>query len=118
MLIFSPVDNIFRSTLLLRLRNHIYYPNLTCLQGVIAYKSLPRPMFGALQHRTFPIYFVISTLLSAGMLGLWTWLHPAVQVPAHILRPDIADVAQAYALAVVFLSQSTNYFVIGPLTSK
>jgi hypothetical protein len=91
---------------------------ITFFGGVIAYKSLPRAMFGTLQHKTFPIYFVISILLSAGMLGLWTWLHPVVQVPAHILRPDIADVAQAYALAVVFLSQGLNYFVIGPLTSK
>jgi len=91
---------------------------ITFFGGVIAYKSLPRHMFGPLQHQTFPIYFVISVLLSAGMLGVWIQSHPAVHVLAHILRPDIADVAQAYALAIVLLSQSLNYFVVGPLTSK
>lgn len=73
-------------------------------------------MFGALQHKTFPIYFVISMALSSGLLGLWTWSHPDVII--HILRPNVADVAQAYALASVLLSQGLNYFVIGPLTSK
>lgn len=73
-------------------------------------------MFGALQHKTFPIYFVISMGLSASMLGLWTWTHP--DVITHILRPQVADVAQAYALGIVLLSQCANYFVVGPLTSK
>jgi len=91
---------------------------ITFFGGVIAYKSLPRPMFSILQHRTFPVYFVTTIFLSAGMLGLWVQSHPAVQIPAHALRPDIADVAQAYALATVFLSQSLNYFVVGPLTSR
>jgi hypothetical protein len=73
-------------------------------------------MFAALQHRTFPLYFAISIILSSGMLGLWTWSHP--DVITHILRPNVADVAQAYALGGVFLSQSLNYFVVGPMTSK
>jgi len=84
--------------------------------GVIAFKSLPRPMFGALQHRVFPVYFAVSIVLSSGMLGVWTWTHP--DVITHILRPNVADVAQAYALATVFICQSANHFVIGPLVSK
>lgn len=86
------------------------------LQGVIAYKALPRHMFGALQHKTFPIYFVLSMGLSSGMLGFWTWTHP--DVLTHVHRPYVADVAQAYALAAVILAQASNYFVVGPLTSK
>lgn len=92
---------------------------LTCAlfpQGVIAYKSLPRHMFGALQHKTFPIYFSISIGLSSGLLGVWTWSHP--DVLTYIYRPNVADVAQAYALATVVLSQASNFFVVGPLTSK
>lgn len=85
-------------------------------QGVIAYKTLPRQMFSALQHKTFPIYFVISMGLSSGMLGVWTWTHP--DVLTHVYRPYVADVAQAYALAAVMLAQASNYFVVGPLTSK
>ena len=88
----------------------------TCWIGVIAFKALPRQQFGALQHRTFPIYFVISIALSSGLLGLWTYSHPVVLT--HYLSPTVADVSQAYALATVVLTQCANHFVIGPLTSK
>jgi len=84
--------------------------------GVIAYKTLPRPQFGALQHKTFPIYFVISLGLASTLLGLWTVNHPVVQT--HYANPLVADVAQAYILVLVLLSQGSNYFIVGPLTSK
>ncbi|KAK7468665.1 hypothetical protein VKT23_003169 [Stygiomarasmius scandens] len=89
---------------------------VTFFGGVIAYKALPRHQFGALQHKTFPIYFVISILLSAGLTGVWTLSHPNVQ--KYIQDPFVADVAQAYTLASVCLAQSLNYFVVGPMTSK
>ncbi|KAF8898434.1 hypothetical protein BD779DRAFT_1483923 [Infundibulicybe gibba] len=89
---------------------------ITFFGGVIAFKTLPRQQFGNLQHKTFPIYFVISIILSSSLLTLWTYSHPAVIT--HILSPSIADVAQAYTLASVMLNQGFNYFVIGPLTSK
>ena len=77
---------------------------------------LARHHFGALQHKTFPIYFVLSILLSSGLLAIWVSNHP--DVLTHIAQPNIADVAQAYTLGVVLLSQGFNYFIIGPLTSK
>lgn len=89
---------------------------ITFFGGVIAYKSLPRHQFGALQHKTFPVYFVLSMLLSSGLLAIWTLKHPDVLV--HLTRPNVADVAQFYALATVLSSQSFNYLVVGPLTSK
>ncbi|KAF8922246.1 hypothetical protein CPB85DRAFT_1266581 [Mucidula mucida] len=84
--------------------------------GVIAYKALPRQQFGLLQHKTFPVYFVMSILLSSVLLGLWTKSHP--NVVAYIANPVVADVAQAYVLASVSVVQGLNHFVIGPLTSK
>jgi len=84
--------------------------------GVIAFKNLPRHQFGALQHKTFPVYFVQSIILSASLLGTWVFRHP--DVITHLARPNVADVAQAYALAAVLFSQGFNYFVVGPLTSK
>ncbi|KAJ6604276.1 hypothetical protein DFH09DRAFT_1122181 [Mycena vulgaris] len=84
--------------------------------GVIAYKTLPRAQFGALQHKTFPIYFVLSIILGSTLLGLWTLKHPVVLT--HYASPLVADVAQAYALAFVIISQGSNYFIVGPLTSK
>lgn len=58
----------------------------------------------------------MSIALSSALLVLWTISHP--DVITHIARPNVADVAQAYALATVLLGQGFNYFVIGPLTSK
>ncbi|KAF8168248.1 hypothetical protein B0H34DRAFT_760881 [Crassisporium funariophilum] len=84
--------------------------------GIIAYKTLPRHQFGALQHKTFPVYFVLSMLLSSGLLSTWIFKHP--DVVTHIARPNVADVAQAYALGLVLLSQAANYFIVGPMTSK
>ncbi|TDL28777.1 hypothetical protein BD410DRAFT_781309 [Rickenella mellea] len=84
--------------------------------GTIAYKTLPRQQFGTLQHRTFPIYFVISIILSGGLLAQWIATHPSVL--DNFTKPTFADVAQAYALGTVFLSQAANYFVVGPMTSK
>ncbi|KAI0768584.1 hypothetical protein BD413DRAFT_563167 [Trametes elegans] len=89
---------------------------VTFIGGTIAHRTLPRQQFGTLQHRTFPIYFVISILLSTGLLGLWTYSHPAVRT--HYLSPSRGDVAQAYALVSVLLSQVVNHYIIGPLTSK
>jgi hypothetical protein len=84
--------------------------------GVIAFKTLPRHQFGALQHKTFPIYFVLSMLLSMSLLATWVIKHPDVMV--NLTRPNVADVAQAYVLATVLAAQGANYFVVGPLTSK
>jgi len=84
--------------------------------GVIAYKTLPRQMFGSLQHKTFPIYFSLSIALSSALLSMWTFSHP--DVLTHISRPELADVAQAYALASVLLTQGMNLFIVGPLTSR
>lgn len=84
--------------------------------GVIAFKTLPRHQFGALQHKTFPVYFAISIALSSTLLTLWTFSHP--DILTHITQYRRADVAQAYALATVALSQGFNFFIIGPMTSK
>lgn len=117
--------------------SRLYFSNVRNMNiaGVIAFKTLRKPSggvlestllnaihviarqyFGTLQHKTFPIYFVLSILLSSALLSLWVFNHP--DVLAHITQPNVADVAQAYVLAVVLLFQGLNYFVVGPLTSK
>ncbi|KAF6766083.1 hypothetical protein DFP72DRAFT_6660 [Ephemerocybe angulata] len=84
--------------------------------GVIAFRALPRQQFGALQHKTFPVYFVQSILLSGALLAAWVFKHP--DVATHALKPWYVDVFQAYALGTVLVCQGLNYFVIGPMTSK
>jgi len=84
--------------------------------GVIAFKTLPRQQFGNLQHKTFPIYFVVSITLTSGLALLWTFSHP--DVLTHWDRPLVADVAQVYVLSSILFAQGANYFVIGPMTSR
>ncbi|KAH7929388.1 hypothetical protein BV22DRAFT_1029634 [Leucogyrophana mollusca] len=84
--------------------------------GIIAFRSLPRHQFGALQHRTFPVYFTSSLGLSATLLALWTYTHQ--DVLSNLSRPYLADVAQVYTLGSVIGLQGINQFVVGPLTSK
>ncbi|KAF8514502.1 hypothetical protein JB92DRAFT_2719357 [Gautieria morchelliformis] len=84
--------------------------------GVIAYRALPRAQFGVLQHRTFPVFFLSSEAVSSLLLTLWTLSHP--DVLTNWYNPAIVDVAQAWALATVLLTQGANDWVVGPLTSK
>ncbi|KAJ3864149.1 hypothetical protein EV359DRAFT_73211 [Lentinula novae-zelandiae] len=89
---------------------------ITFFGGIIAFKALPRQQFGNLQHKTFPIYFVISLTLVSGLLLLWTSAHPDVMT--YWNRPLVADVCQVYILISVLISQGINHSVIGPLTSR
>ncbi|KAG2146516.1 uncharacterized protein EDB93DRAFT_1240786 [Suillus bovinus] len=69
-----------------------------------------RHQFGALQHKTFPVYFSSSIGLSSALLGLWAYAHPGLL--ANITSPLRADVAQGISL------QSCNQLVVGPMTSR
>ncbi|KAG1801371.1 uncharacterized protein HD556DRAFT_870962 [Suillus plorans] len=84
--------------------------------GIIAFRTLPRHQFGALQHKTFPIYFSSSIRLSLALLGLWAYAHS--ELLANITSPLRADVAQTYVLGSVIALQSCNQFVVGPMTSR
>lgn len=55
-------------------------------------------------------------VLSSSLLWIWVVKHP--DVLNQLTRPNIADVSQVYALTSIFLSQASNYFVVGPMTSK
>jgi len=89
---------------------------VTFFGGVIAYKALPRQQFGNLQHKTFPVYFMLSIGISSSLLALWISSHP--EILSQWNQPNVCNVAQAYTLGVAVLTQAINYFVIGPLTSK
>jgi hypothetical protein len=78
--------------------------------------SSARHQFGALQNKTFPVYFLLSFGLSSGLLGLWVLKHP--DVVTHISQPYYADVAQVYLLGWAIVLQGLNYFVLGPRTGK
>ncbi|KAJ3555858.1 hypothetical protein NP233_g12107 [Leucocoprinus birnbaumii] len=88
----------------------------TFFGGIIAFRTLPRQQFGALQHKIFPVYFVQTIALTSGLLTKWIYSHP--DVTTHIAKPWVAEVAQVYALGSVLAAQGANYFIIGPMTSR
>jgi hypothetical protein len=75
-----------------------------------------RQQFGTLQQRIFPMYFKLNAIISSGLLFAWIRNHSTVV--AQIAHPTIPDVAQAYALVAVAISQALNALWIGPATSK
>jgi hypothetical protein len=75
-----------------------------------------RQQFGTLQQRIFPVYFKLDAIISSGLLLVWIRNHSTVV--AHIANPTVPDVAQAYALVIVAISQALNALWIGPATSK
>ncbi|KAI0296055.1 hypothetical protein B0F90DRAFT_1747592, partial [Multifurca ochricompacta] len=77
-----------------------------------AYRVLPRRLFSMLQQRNFDIYFKANIWISLIMLLAWTHTHASVIT--HIADPTIPEVAQAYALALVSVSQAFNSIWIGP----
>ncbi len=75
-----------------------------------------RHQFGALQHRTFPVYFNISILLAGALASLWAYGHPGVL--GHLTELKVAEVVQLYTLFSVIGVQAGNHFVVGPMTSR
>ncbi|KAJ9104954.1 hypothetical protein QFC19_003749 [Naganishia cerealis] len=50
----------------------------TFIGGIVAFRTLPRQTFGLLQSRTFPVYFLVNTLLSTSLLTLDMKLRPDI----------------------------------------
>jgi len=87
----------------------------TFIGGIIQIRALPRQQFGALQARTFPKYFAISSCVSYWLLATWIFKHP--DVPAQMSKYSVADVAQAWTLIFVGVMQTLNWAYLGPKTA-
>ncbi|KDQ54791.1 hypothetical protein JAAARDRAFT_196194 [Jaapia argillacea MUCL 33604] len=102
---------------------------VTFFGGIIALKTLPRHQFGTLQHRTFPIYFLLSLSLTSVLVGLWTWKHSDIWTGGLkvgkwgggwvVGRVGMdGDLVQFWTLVGVCVCMAVNQFVVGPLTSR
>ncbi|KAG8844922.1 hypothetical protein FRB91_002215 [Serendipita sp. 411] len=93
--------------------------------GVIAHRSLSRQAFSLLQARTFPIYFLLCTTLSAILLALWSTAN--IEVFKHdegsfnfksIFKLGDQVVVQCWVLLLVVVVSFVNWFYIGPNTNR
>lgn len=87
------------------------------INGIVAYKSLPRPQFSTFQTNLFPIYFGIQTALPA-LLAL---TYPGALGSPSSLAGALSE-SNRYAvlvpIATVFVSGLVNLVWIGPETTR
>ncbi|TRM65997.1 hypothetical protein BD626DRAFT_486470 [Schizophyllum amplum] len=77
--------------------------------AVIAHRALPKAQFAALQHKTWPVYFQLSSVLSAACIGLLYYKEPGVLDALLSLRAGgLLSVGTLFA----------NWLVLGPMTSR
>ena len=89
----------------------------SCLPLPIAHPSTPaKQSFAALQHKTWPVYFQLSTALSAACIYLLYRADPAVFDSLLALRAG--GLLSVGSLLAVFVGQATNWLVLGPMTSR
>ncbi|PQE12941.1 mitochondrial outer membrane protein [Rutstroemia sp. NJR-2017a WRK4] len=90
------------------------------INGIVSYKSLPRPQFSVLQQNLFPIYFSLQTALPAVL---------AITYPgSKTLMGTASGLSGAFAetnrwsvlvpLATMFVTGLANLAVLGPATTK
>ncbi|KAF8343773.1 uncharacterized protein EI90DRAFT_2176 [Cantharellus anzutake] len=89
---------------------------LTGIGGPVAFRVLPRHQFGALQAKTFPIFFGMSVGVEVTLLSLWIRKYPSVI--STYTDVSKAEVVQAWILALAFILTSINTVWLGPKQSK
>jgi hypothetical protein len=77
----------------------------TFINGPLAYKTLPRQQFGALQKRLFPTFFALQTVTA----GICTYTS---------LRSSYTTWNEVYALAIVAATGFLNLVLVGPWTTS
>ncbi|PSS22392.1 hypothetical protein M430DRAFT_137592 [Amorphotheca resinae ATCC 22711] len=88
--------------------------------GIVAFRTLSRPQFAALQAKIFPIYFGLQTALPA----ILAVTYPGARSPrgtASGLQGTFAEVNRwsvLAPLATMFVAGLANLLVIGPTTTK
>ncbi|KAF5873674.1 uncharacterized protein Bfra_005138 [Botrytis fragariae] len=90
------------------------------VNGIVAYKSLPRPQFSVLQQNIFPIYFGIQTALPAVLAitypGSRTHLGTVSGISGTLAEVNRWSVM--VPLATMFVTGLANLVVIGPATTR
>jgi hypothetical protein len=84
----------------------------TFFQGIIAFRVLPRPMFGLLQTHLFPPYFTLQTILPLLALSSYPTSSFASLTSDHNLYAVTIPLASSAVLGAL------NWLWLGPWTTK
>ncbi|EEH34063.2 hypothetical protein PAAG_05112 [Paracoccidioides lutzii Pb01] len=93
----------------------------TFVGGIIAFRTLPRPQFSALQESIFPVYFSLQTALPLVM----AITYPGERIfmgrgPSSLfgLLAESPRITTLLPIVTMFLTGLTNVLVVGPMTVK
>ena len=81
----------------------------TFFSGIVMFRHLPKPVFGDLQAKLFPVYFGVQTVTSAAALALTAMGRAGATAETAKPRAAAAGVALAFSLL--------NLAVLEPLTT-
>jgi len=76
---------------------------ISFFQGIIAFKTIPRHMFGRLQSKMFPVYFAFQTGTLALSLAAALKENPPDSLSDAFARPDLRLLAGSLAVALANL---------------
>lgn len=94
--------------------------------GVIAFKTLPRPMFSRLQAAVFPVFFSVQTILPLIMIATYPG-EKIAGIGGEYIRENTGFggvMAEGnrwsvlVPLASMVITSALNAFVVGPATTK
>ncbi|BFZ20973.1 hypothetical protein BsWGS_24012 [Bradybaena similaris] len=81
---------------------------VTLVAGLTMFYSLPRHLFGKVQSRLFPMFFLWSLVCSAITLSTFLAKHP-------LATWDQTHLVQGIALCVCFVTAAVNSLIVSPL---
>ncbi|KAK7483139.1 hypothetical protein BaRGS_00025635, partial [Batillaria attramentaria] len=81
---------------------------VSLVAGLTMFYNLPRHMFGQVQSRLFPMFFLWSLVTSAVSFGTFVTLHPFESW-------DVPHAVQGVCMIIGFIVGAVNSLVVGPL---
>ncbi|KAL1873453.1 hypothetical protein VTK73DRAFT_951 [Phialemonium thermophilum] len=87
------------------------------INGIVAFRVLPRPQFSALQAKLFPIYFSLQTVLAVILALTYPGSGNSLSSVAGVVAPANRW-SVLLPLVCMFLFGLSNLAVIGPATTK
>jgi hypothetical protein len=88
------------------------------INGIVAYRALPRPQFSVLQQKLFPIYFGLQTALPAVMALTYPGMRSNIPNSIQGVLAESNRISTLTPLALIFVTSAANMLAVGPATTK
>ncbi|KAH8692931.1 hypothetical protein BGW36DRAFT_302992, partial [Talaromyces proteolyticus] len=85
--------------------------------GVVAFRTLPRPQFSALQNKLFPIYFTLQSALPLALALTYPGSFGSLSSISGVISED-NQVTVLLPLSIIAVSGLTNLLYFTPLVNE